>query len=224
MAVAWHAQVECLTDVDTELEGMVALNLGPVVDELILVFILNQGAVAPVHAQCIAEAEEVAGVTVDKESGHARIEIIVYVQAGDTGILRRSGANSIRLPKDFITEPAKAEVCQQRRLHCIIKARRNRMIARVRPSGIGISGTRGIEARPTGYETEGARGDHAELLQAVAAEDVQLIGGVVIDAGVEGIVVALHAAGGCEVWRIEVDYAVWRGDQLEQGLRLRGQL
>ena len=57
-------------------------------------------------------------------------------------------------------------------------------------------------------------------MQAVAAEDVQLVRSVVIDAGVEGVVVAFHAAGGGEVGCVKVNDSGGQRDQLEQRLGL----
>ena len=90
MPVAGNAQVVSAPDIGAELEGVIALNLCPVVDELILVFILNQRAIATVHAERIAETEQVVAVSVDEERRHAGIELGIRVQAGDSGVLARA--------------------------------------------------------------------------------------------------------------------------------------
>jgi hypothetical protein len=74
MPVAGHAKVVGPANVGPELEGVVALNLRPVIDELILILILDQRAVTAVDAQRVTEAERnaaAASVPVDIECRHA---------------------------------------------------------------------------------------------------------------------------------------------------------
>ena len=46
-----------MADIGTKLKGVVALNFGPVIHELVLALILNQRAVTAVDAQRVAEPE-----------------------------------------------------------------------------------------------------------------------------------------------------------------------
>jgi hypothetical protein len=57
MRVARDAQVPGAPHVDTELDAVVALQLRDVADQLQLLFVLVERAVAPVHAKAGAELE-----------------------------------------------------------------------------------------------------------------------------------------------------------------------
>src|SRR5512140_2654910 len=98
MAVARHAKVVRLPDVRAELEGVVALDLRPIVDELDLLLIFDQWAIAAIHPKRIAKLEGCwVAVAVDEKRRHARVEVSVDVQARDPGILCRRCASAIRL-------------------------------------------------------------------------------------------------------------------------------
>src|SRR5204863_86737 len=61
VAVTGNAQIQGIADVCTELNGVVADDAGPVVDELILVFALQKRAVATIDAQAKTDAAKGAG-------------------------------------------------------------------------------------------------------------------------------------------------------------------
>ena len=130
VAVARDAQVVCAADVGTKLEGVVALNLGPVVHELILVFILDQRAIAAIDAQRVPEAgTDCSAVSVDEEGGHAGVEVVVHVHARNTGVLRRRRADSVWLAEYVVANIPKAEIGEQSWLDGVIEAARDGVIA-----------------------------------------------------------------------------------------------
>ena len=220
--VARHAQVEGAADIGSELERVVAADLGPVVDELILILVLNERAVAAVDTQGVTELEQAAAVTVDEKCGQAGVEILVDVHARNACLLRWRGADAVGLAKHLVAEPTEAEVREKRGAQVVVEAPGHGVIAGFGRAGIGAGGARGVQARPAGHEAERSRSHHAEILKRIAAEQVQFVGGEVIHAHVEGVVIEAHAARRREIRLVQHRVDVGQGNQLEQILRLRG--
>ena len=142
------------------------------------------------------------------------LKSIVGVQSGNAGVLARERSDAVRLPEHFVPEPAKAEIGEQVR-------RQRRSRSRRRSSGFASPTCRrrrwwcrrhrdpSRRAQP-----ECAGRNHPKLLQAVAAEEVQFVGRVMIDAGVEGVVIELHSAGSRKVRLIGAAGDVGQRDQL----------
>ena len=126
VAVTGNAQIQGIADVCTELNGVVADDAGPVVDELILVFALQQRAVATIDAQAKTDAAKGAGTNniasvfitrvaeaADKVTRLAGSKIGTQVKTGDANITRRCGANAVGDHVDVILHVAEAEIGQQ---------------------------------------------------------------------------------------------------------------
>src|SRR5262249_49497980 len=141
-------------DVGAELDGVISGDSGPVVDELELVLVLNQGAIAAVHAERVTELEEAVAVAINEEGRHSGIKVLVHVQARNprVGSGRRSDAGG--LAEAIVAEPAEREVGEQRRMQDVVEAARYRVVPRFRRAGVCAGGTRGVET--------GASGDQAE--------------------------------------------------------------
>ena len=212
VTVRRDSQIQSAAEIGTELNRVVTRDLRPVVDELELLFVLDERAVAAVDAEGVAELEQVVAVAVDEESGHTRGKVRVQVHTGDAGVFCRRGANTVRLAKDVITDITKTEIGEQVRPHIVIEASGNGVIPGVGSAGVGAGGTRGVQTRTACNQTEGAGGHHLEVLHGVAAEGVDLIRQVVIAADVEGMVVEADASGRGKVGLIEDRRRVGGGD------------
>ena len=218
MLIARHAQVVGLPDIGTELERVIAVDVRPVVDELILVFVLIERAIAAIDAECRTGAEEVVTVSVDEERRHVGSEGIV-VQAGDTQRLCRIGPQRVWSYEDFVAEVAEAEIGQQIGPHGIVEAGRDAVVARIRDAGERAGAAAGFKARPNG-QTEGSGRGGFELRQAVAAEDVNLLVKVMIYPCIELIFIRLHAAGARVVGLVQSRGGIGQRNQGQQLLGL----
>ena len=69
-AIAWNAQIHGIAHVSAELELMVAADLGPIIDELELLFVLDQRTVADVAKRRYVTHDEL---------GQARRELIARI-------------------------------------------------------------------------------------------------------------------------------------------------
>ncbi len=88
--VAGDAQIVSLANVGAEFKRVVALDFSPIVDELDLLFVLDQRTVAAVHAKSVTELEEIVAVVVDEECRHPAGKGLVEVQAGNAGVASRA--------------------------------------------------------------------------------------------------------------------------------------
>jgi hypothetical protein len=122
MLVAGHSQVVSLADIGAELERMVALNLRPVVDELDLLFVLDQWAIAPVDVERIAKLKEAIAIVVDEERGHATRKCLIEVQAGNPRIRSGTGRKPVWHNMHLIAEEAEAEIREQIRMNDVVEA------------------------------------------------------------------------------------------------------
>src|SRR5436190_17198019 len=170
MAIARHAKVVRPANIRAELDRMVALNLGPFIDELVLVFVLDQRTIAAVHSERVPELEQAVAVPVNEERRHAGVEIFVDVHTGDARVLGGGRADSVRLAKNLIAEPAEAKIREQGRPEIVVESAGDGVITGHRRSRIGAGGARGVEARAAGDQPEGSRSNHAKVLQRVTAE------------------------------------------------------
>ena len=113
--VARHAQVVGAPNVGPELDGVVAQNLRPVVDELKLLFVLVERAVAAVHAERVAEFEKAVAVAVDEERGHAAGEIVEFSRVCRRP--RRARARPFGGHENLIAEQAEPKIGEKGRPH-----------------------------------------------------------------------------------------------------------
>src|SRR5207244_13649811 len=109
-------------NIRAELNRMVAVNLGPVIDELVLVFVLDQRTIASVHSERVPELEQAVAVPVNEERRHAGVEIFVDVHTGDDRVLGGGRTDSVRLAKDLIAEPTEAKIREQSRTKLVVQA------------------------------------------------------------------------------------------------------
>src|SRR5437879_1281610 len=193
MLVAWDAQVASLADVGAELEGVVALDLRPVIDELDLFLIHNQRAVTAVDSQSVAELEKVIAIVVDEEGRHPSGKGCVQIDAGNSRVLGRRGLQAVGDHVDLVAEKAEAEVGQQVGPHDVIESAGNAVVERGGLAGEGADAAAGIVAGTTGGTVNTRRIDF-EVGQAVSTEPVQLFGLIVIDTSVEGVVVEVNGS------------------------------
>src|SRR5262245_6545239 len=115
MDIARHAQVVSATNVNAELERVVADEFRRVADELELVFVLIERAVATVDAQAGAEVDILKiAVALDKTGEEAGAEVI-QVQSRHACVGGRVLAKVEWQHVDFVTEEAEPEVGDQRR-------------------------------------------------------------------------------------------------------------
>ncbi len=113
---AFHTVLLQVAQVGTEADGVVADDLRPVVDDLELVFELDEIAVAAVHIQTGTQRRE-AG---DIEGGCALAEFI-HIQSGHAELACEIGV-VVLLRIDAQPEEAEPEICQQRWLDLVIAA------------------------------------------------------------------------------------------------------
>ena len=219
--IAWDAQVVRLTNVGTELDGVIPLDLRPIVDELELIFILVQRAVAAVDAQREAELEQIAAVVIDEERRHASGELLIQIQARNSGIGGWLRIKAVWNDVHLVAEIAEAEVRKQRWLVGVVETRRDAVVARLRRSGKGAGAAAGVVTGSTCQPVD-ARREDLEVHEAIASEYVQLIGRVVVAASIECVVIEVHRARARVVRLIARSRNVRLREQLQQGRRLLG--
>jgi len=137
MLIARNAQVVGAADVGAKFEGVVALNLGPVVDELDLFLIFVQRAVTAVHAQRVAELKQVVAVIVDEECRHAAGVGFVEIQSRDARIRGWAGVEAVRDNIHFVAEETEAEIREQIRMNNVIESRGDAVVQRIGSTGKG---------------------------------------------------------------------------------------
>ena len=174
MPVARNPQVHRVPDIGAELDGVIALELRPVVDELELPLVLTQRTVAARELQRVAEVELVAriaarAIAVEEKRRHAPAEII-DVQSGNARIGRGVRIAAARIDVDAIAEPAESHVGQQRRAQRVIESRGDALVARPRDAR---ERRRLVEAAAADQLAEDARRVHPVVGDAVPAEDVR---------------------------------------------------
>src|ERR1700737_3313954 len=135
MPVARDAQVLGVTDVGTKLELVIALDLGPVAHELVLVFTLQKRAIARVLSQRVAEMEVARAGHADRESRHSRRVRGVDVQPRDSRIFGGCATQAARCYLHVITQVPEAEVGQKSRTKRIVEATGDAVIANARDAG-----------------------------------------------------------------------------------------
>ena len=70
--IAGHAQVIRIADVCTEFNAVLAAHVRPIIHKLVLMFLLDEGAVALVHVQGVAKKELRSSGLLDGERRHSR--------------------------------------------------------------------------------------------------------------------------------------------------------
>ena len=131
MLVAGDAQIVSLANVSAEFKRVVPLDFSPIIDELDLIFVLDQRTVAAIHAESVTELEQIVAVIVDEERRHPAGECLIKVQAGNTGIASGRGINAVWYHMYLIAEEAETEIGEQIRLQSVIETGRDTMICEV---------------------------------------------------------------------------------------------
>src|SRR5919106_2564789 len=124
MPIAWNPEIHRAANVRPELDGVVAEELRPVVDELELPLVLTQRAVAARELQRVTEVELVSrvaarSVAVQEEGRHPPAEII-DVQSRNAGVRRRVDIAAARVDVDAVAEPAESEIGQKGRTKGVV--------------------------------------------------------------------------------------------------------
>ena len=202
--VGRYTEVHRVTNVGAELELMVALDLGPVVDELELLFALGERAVAAADVEAVAKVRQafllsgaaVAAVDCREERGQAAGLGGAEVHSGNAErghrVAARIGIGGLRI----VLEVSEAEVGQQVGADRFVEAGGQAVVVN---GGLAVEAA-GPEAE-TAERTEAAFAVQIEVIQAEAAEDLKAMRRVVIDAGVEGVLVEIARTGANEVVR-----------------------
>src|SRR5215471_20539732 len=85
--VARHPQVVSVPDIASELDGVTAANVRPIVHKLVLVLAFGQRAVALIVAQGVAKLEVLGARDRNIEEWHSGGVRVIDVQAGNSGVL-----------------------------------------------------------------------------------------------------------------------------------------
>ena len=113
MLVAGYPEVLQIAEIDPELEGVVDVNVRPVVHELELLHSFDQRAVAVVVKRVSKVETTLCKSPADAEMRHAQSRgIVSEIQAGGAGVLGE-GAGCQRIYVDWLAIPANAKVSQQ---------------------------------------------------------------------------------------------------------------
>ncbi len=118
VGIARHSQVAGAADVGAELEGVVAPQLRPVGDTLVLVFVFNEWAVAAANVETFSKIRERCGIGVHLERRKARGEgcrqgsLVGDVEARNSQVAHRSRTCEELLSLGIVVHPPKAEVSQ----------------------------------------------------------------------------------------------------------------
>ncbi len=185
--VARHAQVVRAAHVDAELHAVAAPQLGDVADDLELLLVLIERAVAAANALAEARAESNAAavrIAADEERRHARRKRAVEVQAGNARVRRRRRAEVGRQHVDVVAEPAEPEIGEQRRRERPIHAGRQALVSRVGHAAEIDQ----LDAAAT-LIAEHLRAVAQEVAQAVAAEHVQPVAHTAVEPHVDRVAV-----------------------------------
>src|SRR5439155_12598398 len=180
MPVARHTQVVGFADVDSEFHRVI-LNLPRhVADELELLFVLVEGAVAAIDAEARPEVE--AAVAFDKAAEESGRKAAVQVQAWNAGVLCGRRAEIERQHVNLVLEPAEAKIGCHLRADGSVEAEREAVVLH-----FGRATKRHELLAPT--RTEGRRSVAIEGRYAVAAEHVEPVADSVVQPDVDGVVI-----------------------------------
>ena len=149
------------------------------------------------------------------------MKVVSRFRPGIPASLAGSGIETVRHHVNLIAEEPKAEIGQQVRTHHVIEPGGDAVVERGGLAGERADAAAGIVSGAAGDAVDAGRID-SEVGEAVSAEPVKLFGLVVIDAGVQGIVIELHRAGARVVRLILGSGHVRRRNQFQQvgrGLR-----
>ena len=193
--IARHAQVVRAANVDAELEAVVAVELRQVADNLELLLVLIERAVAPVHAKTRPEFEGAlfaGAVPVDEARRQAGAERAVGVEARNAGVRRGPRAEVERQHVDLVLEEPEAEVRQHRIGERAVDSDRETVVANV-----------GYAAKAddllTAPLTERRRAVAEEVPKAVTREGIQAVAEPAVDAHVDRVLLEGLRVGGHEV-------------------------
>src|SRR6516225_8377142 len=150
-----------MAHVQSDLNGVVAPHVGPIVDKLELLLLLDQRAVTHITEEEAAQAPE-------KEVRHPGGKIVVEVQTGDARIFRRARTHPVEVFKHPITKEPEAKVGKPSGSQVVVEAGSNALVA-----DVGLAYGK-AQFRTTGLESKGPRRGLAVLSVAVPAKDVQL--------------------------------------------------
>ena len=124
MLITRDAKILQIAKIDPEFEGVIDMNVRPVVHELELLHSFDEGAVAIV-VQRIAKVEAALGKSPsDAEMRHAQSRGIVSEIQADGARVLGEGAGRQRIYVDRLAIPAKAKVSQQVAFDRIVESRR----------------------------------------------------------------------------------------------------
>src|SRR5689334_18926858 len=117
MAITGNAQVQRIPNITTELVGVIARRLRPVIYKLNLVFALKQGTIASTNIQALAKfadsgclrdiARTVPGKTQLRE---ALRKTVTKVDSGNSGILHRSKRSVVGFHVHVISEESETKI------------------------------------------------------------------------------------------------------------------
>src|SRR5438552_3343048 len=125
VGVAGDAQIFGVPDISTDLELVVAPNLGPVVDELKLLFVFNQRTVATANVQSLAEMGNCLEVTrrIHEETRQTgRERIIGNVETRNAKAGGRVGSGIKFVAFGMVFEVSETEVGEKSGTENVIKA------------------------------------------------------------------------------------------------------
>src|ERR1700730_5129121 len=197
MPIARHAQVIGVTDVGAKLELVIALDLGPVAHELVLVFTLEKRAIARVLYQRVAEMEVARARHADRESRHSCRIRRVNVQSRDSRIFGGCGTQATRCYLHMITQVPETEVGQKSRTKRIVEATGDAVISNARDASEATCIRREAIATQSGPKQTGT--GTCELLQTVAPEYCQPFTRAKVGPDVETIGIEYASARSSEV-------------------------
>ena len=114
MRIAGHAQVVGVADVRTEFNTVLAADVRPIVHELILMFLLDEGAVALVHVQGVAKKELGGSGLLNRKGRHGR-RGTVQVHAWNAGVFGRRRPKAPGTHIHPVPHVAETDIRKQRR-------------------------------------------------------------------------------------------------------------
>ncbi len=190
VGVGWNAQVGGVPQVRAELELVIAQNLRPVVNELLALFLLDQGAIATGNVEGFAK---VSHGPIEKEPRKSSRGDVGGVQARQPQSGCRGGGCRVEFRGvRVVTEVSESEVRQQRVAQRVVKARGQAIVVDQRLASqtqVSQSGAADGVAK-YGLATE------LEVGVRVAAKDLKLIVGGIVAAHHVLIVVEASASAG----------------------------
>src|SRR5581483_6580611 len=114
-------------EIHAELQRMITERMSGVAHPLELILLFVERAVTGVDVQRVSEVEP-AGALQIKRRHAGRVEVIV-IKARDSGVLRRSRPQTVRIYKDAIAEVSETEIGQPIRPQNIVEAVGKALIA-----------------------------------------------------------------------------------------------